>query len=452
MDMNKKITTIIIVGLFLITIFNSISAVELNVENEKTNQDYDEPLILMNSSDDRHMTLKIKYVGMQDCVDLDGGQLNNYADWYFKIWVDQGTDDNGDDYWEPWLPEGNWELRPKIDHTWNIGQNERVNIRLEIWDDDGLLDDLCDVHGKSGDEPENRVLELIYNPVTNNLDTGDSGGYDYGGDGWRFHGGWDDSSGAGCEMVNDGADDDDVELIIDVYDDYRPATFKLEAEEGLTFYANDVNQCTRPKNFTLINTGTVPGTCSVSLKGENTGQFEIIEGAGTFTLAAGEEITIKVKFCPTDKSKKTCSIFADGDDSCKDGSKKLAGVMNNKPDWMFDGPSGVHYCSINKAYSLYMSPVDKDNDKVWFKIDWDSSKGEISKKYGPYNPNSAYEINYKFKEKGRHIISASIIDEHQGESSTLNLTVYVFGMKSNSALKIPDIFSRFSFIRQIFSF
>jgi hypothetical protein len=444
--MKKKKICITIMGIFLLIISSSIPVIGINTEKIIDDQN------LETSNGDWHVTIKVKYLGMQDCVDMDGSQLNNHADWYWKIWVSLDDTYTDDEKWEDECPEDKWEYRPNKENTWNIGNAEEVNIRMELYDADDFPnpDDVCDLHGYN---PDQRHLELIYNPVTNKLNTLDSGGYKYIDPHiYRFHGAWNDgSTGRGCELVNGGADDDDVELWLQVVDDHRPAKFEIEAEDGAKFYANDVSQCTEPKNFILKNTGTVTGTCTVSLTGENANEFEITEGAGFFTLAAGEEMNVKVKFCPNSKSEKECRIFADGDDSCIDGSKKLTGVMNNKPTWGL-GPNGYNIWNIRKEYTLYFHATDKDKDDLWYKVDWGSSLGEEILTYGPYQQDWAESATYTFKEEGKHILQIWAIDEHGGSSPSAEWDVVVVDKRSKTVFWLPDILSGFPILQRLLVF
>ncbi|MFC2088909.1 choice-of-anchor D domain-containing protein, partial [Calditrichota bacterium] len=87
----------------------------------------------------------------------------------------------------------------------------------------------------------------------------------------------------------------------------------------------DVNDCSGTYPFLLSNNGTGTATGSVSLTGINSDQFQITSGGGSFSLAAGQEKIIDVKFCPTTGGSKTASLLADGT-NCSDIASSLTGI------------------------------------------------------------------------------------------------------------------------------
>jgi hypothetical protein len=127
---------------------------------------------------------------------------------------------------------------------------------------------------------------------------------------------------------------------------------------GYSFGTVEVDQCSSEYSFTLTNTGGGTATGSVSLTGAHANQFTITSGGGGFSLGAGQEKTIKVKFCPTSAGSKTATLNASGT-NCNDASSSLSGGVEAAPaielapmSYNF-GTIEVGQCSSEYSFTLY---------------------------------------------------------------------------------------------------
>ena len=122
----KKKLAIGIMGLFLLTTIYPLSAVGSILKNDIDEGNF------VSTNDDWHLSIVIKNVYMEDCIDETLTQTDNYADWYFNIWVSGGEDDDGDDYWHHVCPPDKWKLEQyNKQHQWAIGNQEEIQIKIE---------------------------------------------------------------------------------------------------------------------------------------------------------------------------------------------------------------------------------------------------------------------------------------------------------------------------------
>ena len=138
-----------------------------------------------------------------------------------------------------------------------------------------------------------------------------------------------------------------------------------------------VNYCSSTYSYILTNIGTGTATGSVSLTGTNSDQFQIYQGGGSFSLGAGESVSIVVIFCPTTGGSKTATLLADGT-NCSDVSSSLSGggleipLLAMSAQYQNYGDINVNDCSSTYEFvvtnresgtatgSVYLGGMDSD--------------------------------------------------------------------------------------------
>ena len=75
------------------------------------------------------------------------------------------------------------------------------------------------------------------------------------------------------------------------------------------------DECSTAHTWTVRNDGNATLTGTVSLTGSHASQFEITEGAGSFSLEEDQSRTVKVRFCPTSGTNKSATLHITSNDS-----------------------------------------------------------------------------------------------------------------------------------------
>jgi hypothetical protein len=140
----KKVLCISLVSVFLISSTSALEISETNIEDDL------DPLI------DLEVIVKIKKIRALDIIDLFGK-----PDFYVKIFV------NDVEY-----VSDVWQDQKYVDPSWIVTQNvpddqEFVNIKIQLWDQNNYGDKLCDIEGSNDKE-----VELVYSLKTGHW-TGD---------------------------------------------------------------------------------------------------------------------------------------------------------------------------------------------------------------------------------------------------------------------------------------
>jgi len=299
--MNKKIICIAIIGMFLLT---GINAVGMNVNSSNSNGQE------VTTFEDRHVTVYLHTILMWDYI--DGFPISDkYADFRIKVWVYDGIDDDGDNYWECNLPDNIHYLEDiNQNHRWSIGDKNAVDIRVEVWDRDLLWDEYCDINGASIDET---AIDFGYNVVSNSYSLSGTGGqYSYG---YRvnFDGTWDGTNG---QTYPD--DDNDVFLSLKVRDDYKiPPELELD-DVNTDFGTVNIDESKERRVCSIKNIGEVTATVNVYLRNGDLDEFRITANGGQYNIRPDFGAGIYVEFMPKYAGSKTIELVIDGEDPCND--------------------------------------------------------------------------------------------------------------------------------------
>ena len=310
---NKKIIKIIVFSILLNLIMAPITAIGLKVNSS----DGEEPEVMM--FEDRHVTIKLRYLEMLDNIDWDIGQGDNkYADFRYKIWVFGGIDGNGDDYWEVNLPDDIKKLdNVNKEHEWSIGDKDEVEIKIALWDRDLLGEEYCDINGDSIDVHN---VRFKYDVVKNTYALSGTGGYVAAGEVY-FDGTLDGSDGTQYPE-----DDNDACISIVVIDDYsRPPYLEL-TDENTYFGKVKVGESKSQDVCTLFNTGEITATGNIYLSDGDLEDFTITYHGGDFSIEPNHGIYVEVTFAPKSSGNKDVVLTVDGDDPCNEHELKLTAV------------------------------------------------------------------------------------------------------------------------------
>ncbi|RLF26614.1 MAG: hypothetical protein DRN01_04375 [Thermoplasmata archaeon] len=229
----------------------------------------------------RTVFIRVNNIVMEDYIDFDPLHLQYVldADFTWKVWVDHIYDDNymkkGDG------PKDDWNISPHWKESWDVGNKDEVQIRIEVWDRDKPYsdDDLCDINGEmSGKNKEARYVVFSYSLLKYNEKT------------FVFDG--EDDGTAGLSK-----DDDDARILVTVSDDY-------DIEPALEVYPQNIvwtgqKGDTYRTTLTIENTGD-PG--SILVWSISPGIYMDDWGKWTFTPSEGEvkaghqtQVTVKLK-------------------------------------------------------------------------------------------------------------------------------------------------------------
>ena len=92
----------------------------------------------------------------------------------------------------------------------------------------------------------------------------------------------------------------------------------------------DVGDCSSEIPFILQNVGSETAEGDVYLTGDQSSQFTITSGSGSFSLETGQTKIITVKFCPTSTGSKIATLTAEGL-NCNSDSSSLIGMGVESP-------------------------------------------------------------------------------------------------------------------------
>ena len=322
--MNKKIIAICLLSMFLLS---SINGVSKSIAKEELRKN-----LVSTNNEDLELTITLKYLEMLDYIDYEiwrPDPSNKYADFYYRIWVYGGIDSDGDNYWEPHLPDDIiYDDNVGKKHTWNVGDKTEVNIKVELKDRDPLnpFDEMCDINGAS---IEKKDVEFTY------ILTGQHPKYNLKGTGGDVVCDKAQFIGEDDGTYEDGPredDDNDAWMSLRIDDNYRkPAEIEFWSLNGWDFGEVTEGKESESRYFYLHNTGDYPVRGTLSYSGD-LGDFTIVNGGTEFELQPRDgdgnpgSQQFHVKFTPQSTGTKILTIHADAENPCNDASCSLQGT------------------------------------------------------------------------------------------------------------------------------
>jgi len=457
-----KILSPLTVGILLIAIIPTISATILNKQiTNDTNE--------LSINGVTTLYIKVCYLEMVGPIDAHWIADPSYkAEFYWKITVKGGVDENGKETWRHRYSKDNQQFVYEVDlekekgnpHTWDVTGLDAVFIIMELRDIDTDLDrdDYCDINGALYSSSQlteaDKIVRFIYDLRTHEV---------------KF---LDDSGGKiaewpeGCIEFDGREDTGDVRtgdaiMKVRVWDEFKnlpPSCQVTTPKKGYLYYQNrELFPINSEKWDAIVISSNLQGIAydddgeiSKVLIHRDDGFVDEIEpnkaGIWSAYIYNGEHVyyteAVDNDGAHSKKSEKL-NILAF---RCYDGALDQKGKYDNAPPFISSEIKGPETGITGKSYEYSLSVIDFEKDEIKIYVDWgdNTNTGWIF-----YNSNQ--KISHSWLEPGDYTIIIKTKDNNNN-NGLWNATKNIHINKKDTREYLPSYFLklfRYDIINQI---